>query len=100
MDAVYFQCPAARLTVFSGIMVSTGSDDTLGKEVGMPALTIGTFRDHTGIQSTFQGYKVLRGTANTVNQSISSSFDLAKLTCVSCGNEHPIINKTALMFSS
>jgi hypothetical protein len=37
----------------------------------------------------------------TVNQSISSSFDPAKLMCVSCSNEHPIYDKkpVVIMFS-
>jgi hypothetical protein len=29
----------------------------------------------------------------TVNQSISSSFDPAKLMCISCSNEHPVFDK-------
>jgi hypothetical protein len=37
----------------------------------------------------------------TVNQSISSSFDPAKLICISCGNEHPVFAKkpVVILFS-
>jgi hypothetical protein len=51
---------------------------------------VGSFEDHSGIEKTFHGSRILKGNC-TVNQSLSSSFDPASLICVSCKTEHVVV---------
>ncbi len=48
------------------------------------------------IKSTFHGLRVMKG-HDTVNQSISSSFDPAKLVCICCKSEHPVVGKNPVV---
>jgi hypothetical protein len=44
------------------------------------------------MEDTLHGSRVMKGN-ETVNQSVSVSFDPSKLICFSCGNERPVILK-------
>jgi hypothetical protein len=77
-------------------LISISRDSTFGQKVTSATPCIGTFEDHSGIDKTFHGSRFQRGPL-TVNQSISASFDLAKLVCVSCDTEHPVISDCPLV---
>jgi hypothetical protein len=91
-DDMYHQCRASRLSGLKDNLVSICNDNTFGKRIVSQAAQIGTLADHEGIGVTFHGSRFLRG-SSTVNQSISSSFDLSNLNCVSCKGEHSIIGE-------
>jgi hypothetical protein len=96
-DAMFYQCHTNRLSGFHDILVSISADNTFGKKVVSPTVPIGTLEDHDGLKDTFHGSRMLRGT-ETVNQSISLSFDPANLLCLSCNVEHNVIgNKPMTM---
>jgi hypothetical protein len=100
LDATYVQCRAARLSSHKDLLISVSQDESFGKTVTVQSACIGSFEDHGGLEKTFLGSRMMRGNV-TVNQSISSSFDPAKLTCISCEQEHAIVGKEPLvvMFS-
>jgi hypothetical protein len=64
-------------------------DGTFGSSVTSMSSPIGSLTDHEGLNKTFHGSRIRKGN-ETVNQSISLSFDPNNLTCVSCATEHPI----------
>jgi hypothetical protein len=97
MDPLYYQCRSARLAGFRDNLISISVDDTLGKKILAPSPVIGTFETHIGIEKTFHGSRVLKG-SSVVNQSISCSFDPSNLVCVSCGNDHKIISSSPVVF--
>ncbi len=82
------------------LLVSVLQDESFSKTVTVQSAPIGSFEDHSKIGSTFHGSRIMRGNA-TVNESLSASFDPAKLRCISCQNEHSIIHKSpsVLIFS-
>ncbi len=92
MDATYFQCRAARMSSHKDLLISVSQDESFGKTVTVQSATIGSFEDHGNLTSTFLGSRMMRGN-ETVNESLSASFDPAKLICISCENEHSIIGK-------
>jgi hypothetical protein len=96
LDPVYYQCRAARTSAHRDTLVSINMDGTFGKRVISQAASFGTFEDHPGIQNTFHGTRILKGNT-TVNQSISMSFDPAKLVCISCEKEHNIVTRKPLV---
>jgi hypothetical protein len=100
LDATYVQCRAARLSSHKDLLISVSQDESFGKTVIVQSASIGSFEDHGNLSTTFLGSRMMRGNV-TVNQSISSSFDPAKLTCISCDQEHTIVGKEPLvvMFS-
>jgi hypothetical protein len=100
MDATYVQCRAARMSSHKDLLISVSQDESFGKTVIVQSASIGSFEDHGNLTTTFLGSRMMRGNV-TVNQSISASFDPAKLTCISCENEHCIIGKDpfVVMFS-
>jgi hypothetical protein len=71
-------------------LVSISPDSTFGKRIISQAVPVGSFEDHTGIEKTFHGLRILKGNA-AVNQSLSSSFDPSNLNCVCCKSEHLIV---------
>jgi hypothetical protein len=83
MDATYLQCRAARMSSHKDLLVSVSQDESFGKTVTVQSANIGSFEDHGNLATTFLGSRMMRGNV-TVNQSISSSFDPAKLVCISC----------------
>jgi hypothetical protein len=89
-DAMYHQCRASRISVHRDNLVSISPDSTFGKRIVSQSIPVGSFEDHSGIEKTFHGSRILKGNA-TVNQSLSSSFDPSNLICVSCQNEHEIV---------
>jgi hypothetical protein len=99
LDVVYYQCRSARTSKLTSDLISI-NNSTFGQKVTSSAPSIGSFEDHLGIEKTFHGSRFQRG-PQTVNQSISASFDPAKLICISCDAEHPIIrdSPTVLLFS-
>jgi hypothetical protein len=100
MDATYFQCRAARMSSHKDLLISVSQDESFGKTVTVQSASIGSFEDHGNLTTTFLGSQMMRGNT-TVNQSISASIDPAKLSCISCENEHSIIGKDpfVVMFS-
>jgi hypothetical protein len=100
LDTVYYQCRSARTSKLTSDFISISRDSTFGQKVTSSAPSIGSFEDHLGIEKTFHGSRFQQG-PQTVNQSISASFDPAKLICISCDAEHPIIrdSPTVLLFS-
>jgi hypothetical protein len=100
LDALYFQCRSARLSSFKDNLISVSHDESFGKKLVAQSPLFGSLEDHGNLDKTFHGSRTMRGN-EIVNQSISSSFDPAKLMCVSCSNEHPIFDKTpvVIMFS-
>jgi hypothetical protein len=93
MDAMYFQCRAARLSGHKDKLISVSRDDSFGRTVIVPSAAIGSFENHSNIAATFHGSRVMRGN-QTVNESLSASFDPGKLVCVSCATEHNILSKS------
>jgi hypothetical protein len=55
MDAVYFQCRAARTSSSKDLLISVTSDDTFGKKITVQSPPIGSFEDHGKIGETFHG---------------------------------------------
>jgi hypothetical protein len=100
LDAVYYQCRSARTAKMTTDLISISRDSTFGQKVTSVTPCIGTFEDHSGIDGTFHCSRFQRGPV-TVNQSISASFDPAKLICISCDIEHPIVqqNPVVILFS-
>ncbi len=100
MDATYVQCRAARMSSHKDLLISVSQDESFGKTVTVQSAIIGSLEDHGNLATTFLGSRMMRGNV-TINQSISSSFDPAKLACISCENEHSIIGKEpfVVMFS-
>jgi hypothetical protein len=72
-------------------LVSISPDSTFGKKIASQSNPVGSFEDHSEIDKTFHGSRILKGNA-TVNQSLSSSFDPSNLICVSCNQEHDIVS--------
>jgi hypothetical protein len=93
MDATYFQCRAARLSGHKDQLISVSRDDSFGRTVIVPSAVIGSFENHSNIAATFHGSRIMRGN-QTVNKSLSASFDPGKLVCVSCATEHSILSKS------
>jgi hypothetical protein len=89
---MYYQCRSARLAGRQDTFVSVTLDSSFGKIVTVQSPPIGSFEDHCNIRGTFHGSRVLRGNV-VVNESLSCSFDPAKMTCISCAREHGIIGK-------
>jgi hypothetical protein len=90
LDAMYHQCRASRISVHRDNLVSISPDSTFGKRIVSQAVPVGSSEDHSGIEKTFHGSRILKGNA-TVNQLLSSSFDPSNLICVCCKNEHVIV---------
>jgi hypothetical protein len=97
MDPVYYQCRSARTLCQKDTLVSVTVDESFGKRVVVQTPGVGSLEDHDGICNTFHGSRVTKGNC-IVNESISSSFDPSKLVCVSCSNEHPVINNQPSVF--
>ncbi len=97
MDSVYYQCHSARTSCQKDTLVSISVDESFGKRMTIQSPSIGSLEDHDGIGNTFHGSRVMKGN-HTVNESISSSFDLSKLVCVSCSVEDAIIGKKPSVF--
>ncbi len=89
MDAVYYQCRSARTSMYKDILVSVSQDESFGKKINAPSTVIGSLEANGDVTSTFHGSCVMRGN-DTVNQSVSCSFDPATLVCLSCNAEHPV----------
>jgi hypothetical protein len=97
MDPMYYQCRSARLSCQKDKLISVSVDESFGKRVIVNSPNIGSLEDHGQIEKTFHGSRVMRG--NTiVNESLSASFDPAKLVCISCGNDHQILDSGPVMF--
>jgi hypothetical protein len=94
-DAMFHQCRTNRLSGFRDYLVSISADNTFGKKIVSPTVPIGTQEDHDGLKGTFHGSRMLRGN-ETVNQSISLSFDPTNLVCLSCNAEHNVIRNKPL----
>ncbi len=71
LDAVYHQCRASRTSGFRETLISVSNDSTFGKKVISQSPPIGSFEDHAGIEKTFHGTRVLKGTVK-VNQAVST----------------------------
>jgi hypothetical protein len=75
-------------------------DGTFGSSVSSTSPPVGNLTDHDGLNKTFHGSRIRKGN-ETVNQSISLSFDPNNLTCVTCAAEHPIVgSKPVTVFFS
>jgi hypothetical protein len=91
LGATFYQCRAAR----EAKLADTVFDLTTGMKVKEAYRRVGSL-DIMGdkkVQSIFHGARVTKyvnGTALEVNQGITSSFDPATLTCISCKTEHKI----------
>jgi hypothetical protein len=96
LDAVYHQCRASRTSGFRETLISVSNDSTFGKKVISQSPPFGSFEDHAGIEKTFHGTRVLKGTVK-VNQAVSSSFDPNNLMCISCDNEHEILSSSPMI---
>jgi hypothetical protein len=92
---MFHQCRTNRLSGFRENLVSISADDTFGKKLVSPTVPIGSLEDHEGLKGTFHGSRMLRGN-ETVNQSISLSFDPTNLVCLSCNAEHNVIGNKPL----
>ncbi len=97
MDPMYYQCRSARLSCQKDTLISISIDDSFGKRVIVNSPNIGSLEDHGHLETTFHGSRVMRGNT-TVNESLSSSFDPAKMVCISCENDHQILGNTPVMF--
>jgi hypothetical protein len=95
-DAFYHQCKSARLYSRKDILISVSPDTSFGKTVTVQSPSIGSFSDRNDIENTFHGSRIMKG-SNVANESLSCSFDLSKLNCLSCGTEHSIIGKDPLV---
>jgi hypothetical protein len=98
MDSVYYQCCSPRTMCQKDTLVSVSLEESFGKRVIVQSPNIGSLEDHEGICNTFHGSRIMKGN-NIVNESISASFDPAKLVCISCNAEHPVICKKTLPLS-
>jgi hypothetical protein len=100
MDSVYYQCRSARTMCQKDTLVSVTVDESFGKRVIVQSPNIGSFEDHDEMGNTFHGSRIMKGN-DVVNESISASFDPAKLVCISCNTEHTVIGKkpSCFMFS-
>jgi hypothetical protein len=95
-DAMFHQCRTNRLRGFRENLVSISADDTFGKKLVSPTVPIGSLEDHEGLKGTFHRLRMLRGN-ETVNQSISLSFDPTNMVCLSCNAEHNVVGNKPLM---
>jgi hypothetical protein len=82
MDSVYYQCRSARTMCQKDTLVSVSVDESFGKQVIVQSPNIGSFEDQDDIVNTFRGSRIMKGN-EVVNESISASFDPAKLICIS-----------------
>ncbi len=92
MDSVYYQCRSARTMCQKDTLVSVSVDESFGKQVIVQSPNIGSFEDHDDMVNTFHGSRIMKGN-EVVNESISASFDPAKLVCISCNIEHAIVGE-------
>jgi hypothetical protein len=92
LDAVYYQCKSARTSLYKDTLISVYQDETFGKKIVAPSTAIGSLDDSRDVALTFHGSRLMRGN-DTVNQSISSTFDPSTLTCICCKAEHLVFGK-------
>jgi hypothetical protein len=92
LDAMYYQCRSAKLAGRQDTFVGISHDSSFGKIVTVQSPQIGSLEDHCNIRETFHGSRVMRGNA-VVNESLSCSFNPAKLVCISCACEHSVVGK-------
>jgi hypothetical protein len=90
LDPLYYQCKTARRMSFVDRLISVTNDGTFGTSVTSSSPQIAHLTDHDGLHNTFNGSRIKKGT-ETVNQSMSTSFDPNSLVCISCPSEHKII---------
>jgi hypothetical protein len=90
-DALHLQCRASRLNSFRETLVSISTDNTFGKKIISNAPVFGTLDDHGGLEHTFHGARIMKG-PQTVNQSVSASFEPSCLICITCKKEHKVID--------
>ena len=93
---IYYQCRAEREATFKNNSTELGATACFGYEVGGETARIGSFEfDSDSCGKCFFGSRTNKG-VNVVNQNICLSFDPSTLTCLSCGNDHPILGSSAL----
>ncbi len=92
MEAVYFQSRSAQVSGYKDVLITVSQDESYGKKLTIQSPNTGSFEDHGKMEDTLHGSRVMKGN-ETVNQSVSVSFDPSKLICSSCGNECPVIFK-------
>jgi hypothetical protein len=89
-DPLYLQCKTARRMSHVDRLISVTNGGTFGTTVTSASHQIGHLTDHANLHCTFHGSRIKKGT-ETVNQSISISFDPNNLVCISCTTEHKIM---------
>jgi hypothetical protein len=97
MDPMYYQCRSARISCQKDTLGSVSVDESFGKRVIVDSPSVGTLEDHGQIDHTFHGSRVMHRNV-TANESLSSSFDPSKLVCISCENDHQIMDKKPVLF--
>jgi hypothetical protein len=94
MPSTYYQCKSARHALRNYPTVDVSIGPSAGVSENVKHSSVGSFECHgdTEILKTFRGSRI---TANgqTVNQSISASFDPSNLKCVVCSNSHYVLAK-------
>jgi hypothetical protein len=89
-DPLYLQCKTARRMSHVDRLISVTND---GTTVTSASHQVGHLTDHANLHCTFHGSRIKKG-SETVNQSISISFDPNTLVCISCTTEHKIMGST------
>jgi hypothetical protein len=92
-DPLYLQCKTSRRMSQVDRLISVTNDGTFGTTVTSTSHHVGHLTDHANLHCTFHGSRIKKGT-ETVNQSISISFDPNTLVCISCATEHKILGNT------
>jgi hypothetical protein len=93
LDPLYLQCKTARRMLHVDHLISVTNDGTFGTTVTSASHHVGHLTDHANLHYTFHGSRIKKG-SETVNQSISTSFDPNTLVCISCTTEHKIMGNT------
>ena len=88
----HHQCSAARRAALRVEAISISADATFGTTVTAEPELVGTLNPpgDVGVLRTYHGARSTRA-GQTINQSISVSFDPSSLICFTCPTEHKVI---------
>jgi hypothetical protein len=93
LGPVFYQCRAARVASFSSSVIEIAPGEQFGTKRTKNYNPVGCMDQlgDDGVEKTFHGARVSKE-GTTVNQGISLSFDPAVLVCITCKNEHSLLD--------
>jgi len=94
----YYQCRSGRDATFKDDAIECCNGPQLGYIVGGELPRLGSFEtDLKSTENCFMGSRIFRENL-IVNQNMSSTFDPATLTCLTCENTHAVLHESPVCF--